>query len=327
MPETNGETGPLSAEPAVSHSSDAQSEPLAAPLEASTQVEAAALVPDATAEIPKPDLSKPDQSKPEADSHEPKAGAAKAEAPLIPGEVIVMSPPGRAWADNDAASRPEAAERQGLFGKRRLAAMAAVVVLATVAGALGGALATATLIHDGAATATIATGNHGLEASVARIDADILALKTGLENSAKLGVSQFNKTSDRLDKIERAQAEPAAKLAKLSEAVDKLRATPAPVASPVAGATVAAKDTTGSISPPAPPAPPAAPKTEVGKLPTVEGWVLRDVANGGALIDGRRGIYEVYAGDSIPGLGRIDAIRRQDGRWVVVTSKGLIVAR
>jgi hypothetical protein len=29
----------------------------------------------------------------------------------------------------------------------------------------------------------------------------------------------------------------------------------------------------------------------------------------------------------VPGLGRIDAIRRQDGRWVVVTSKGLIVAR
>ena len=28
-----------------------------------------------------------------------------------------------------------------------------------------------------------------------------------------------------------------------------------------------------------------------------------------------------------PGLGRVDAIRKQDGRWVVVTSKGLIVAR
>jgi len=29
----------------------------------------------------------------------------------------------------------------------------------------------------------------------------------------------------------------------------------------------------------------------------------------------------------VPGLGRIDAIRRQDGRWVVVTAKGLIVGR
>jgi hypothetical protein len=73
--------------------------------------------------------------------------------------------------------------------------------------------------------------------------------------------------------------------------------------------------------------PAAAPKAEVGRLPTVEGWRLRDVANGGALIEGRGGLYEVYAGDPIPGIGRVDAIRRQDGRWVVVTSKGLIVAR
>ena len=62
-------------------------------------------------------------------------------------------------------------------------------------------------------------------------------------------------------------------------------------------------------------------------MPTVEGWVLRDVANGSALIEGRRGMYEVFAGDPVPGLGRVDAIRKQDGRWVVVTSKGLIVAR
>ena len=59
----------------------------------------------------------------------------------------------------------------------------------------------------------------------------------------------------------------------------------------------------------------------------MEGWVLRDVDNGYALIEGRRGMFEVYAGDPIPGLGRVDAIRKQDGRWVVVTSKGLIVAR
>ena len=38
-------------------------------------------------------------------------------------------------------------------------------------------------------------------------------------------------------------------------------------------------------------------------------------------------MYEVYAGDLVTGLGRVDAIRKQDGRWVVVTSKGLIVAR
>ena len=95
-------------------------------------------------------------------------------------------------------------------------------------------------------------------------------------------------------------------------------------------APAAARDVTGAIAPPATVAaavPLPAPKPEIARLPTVEGWVLRDVAYGGALIQSRRGLYEVYAGDAVPGLGRVDAIRKQDGRWVVVTSKGLIAAR
>jgi hypothetical protein len=202
-----------------------------------------------------------------------------------------------------------------------------VAVLAAVAGALGGALATAGLGHFAGADKA-ASNNLVLEASVARIDADLLALKASVEHTSKLGISQFNKTSDRLDKVEKAQAEPAARLAKLSDAVDKLRAAPAAVAT----APVAAKEVTGSISPPATavvaaPVPLPAPRPELARLPTVEGWVLRDVANGVALIEGRQGIFEVYAGDPVPGLGRVDAIRKQDGRWVVVTSKGLVIAR
>jgi hypothetical protein len=205
-----------------------------------------------------------------------------------------------------------------------------VVALAAMAGALGGALATAGLTHV-ASDDVAASGNRAIEASIARIDSDILSLKASLEHTSKIGMSQFNKTSDRLDKVEKAQAEPAAKLAKLSETVDKLRATPAPAPVPVAAAPAApaaSKEVTGSVTPPAAAQASATPpKVEVGRLPTVEGWILRDVSNGGALIEGRQGVYEVYAGDPVPGLGRIDAIRRQDGRWVVVTSKGLIVAR
>jgi hypothetical protein len=116
-------------------------------------------------------------------------------------------------------------------------------------------------------------------------------------------------------------------LAKLSEAVDKLRVAPPAAPVPVAAvAPVAPKEVTGSIAPAAA-TPAAAPKVEVARLPTIDGWVLRDVGYGAALIESRRGTYEVYAGDMIPGLGRIDAIRRQDGHWVVVTSNGLVVAR
>ncbi len=279
-------------------------------------------------EVPKLDAAKPDA--------EPKAEQQ-------PGKLIVMAPSDRAWEREAPHVKAEAKETGG---KRRASATAAVVALAAVVGAISGALATAGVMHfspQQAAAPTPVANTSALEASVARIDADVVALKAGLDHTSKTAVGQFNKTSDRLDKLEKAQAEPMAKLAKLSDAVDKLRSAQA--TAPVQAA--AAKETTGSIAPaqvaaatpaptPAPVAAPAqaavpvpipAPKPEVGRLPTVEGWRLRDVANGGALIEGRSGLYEVYAGDPVPGLGRIDAIRRQDGRWVVVTSKGLIVAR
>ena len=337
--QTSSETGSVSAEPAVPTPSDARSEPLVASSGQAAEVESPKLVSEQAkaGEALKVDA--------------PKQDASKAQAPRAPGKVMIMSPGDRAW--DGKATGPEINAAPGMFGKRRLGALAAVAVLAAATGALGGALATTGLGHflgDDAASAN----NRTLEAAVARIDADIANLKVSVEHIAKVGMTQFNKTSDRLDKVEKVQAEPAAKLAKLSEAVEKLRA--APVAAAATAAPVAAKEVTGSIAPgaTAPASAPKgevaksdgaksdgaksdgaksevakseAPKAEVARLPTVEGWVLRDVANGSALIEGRRGMFEVYAGDPVPGLGRVDAIRRQDGRWVVVTSKGLIVAR
>ena len=58
----------------------------------------------------------------------------------------------------------------------------------------------------------------------------------------------------------------------------------------------------------------------------VEGWVVRRVYDGTALVEGRYGIIEIEPGDHLPGVGRIQEIKRQDGRWVVVTPKGLIVS-
>ena len=332
---TSGETGTLGAAPAVP-AVPAPGEPVAATAEA----EAARLAPDQEETSPKPDAPKVDAvgmeapkveaSKAEAPKIDaPKIDAVKPEAPRFPGNVTIMSPGDRVGAD------AKAAPAEAPSGKRRIGAMAAVVALATVAGALGGALATAgfgkLMAGDTAQESTQAsTKDSALEASVARIDAEIVALKAGLEHNSKTTTGQLNKASDRLDKVEKAQAEPAAKLAKLSETVDKLRAAQAS-ATTAAAAPAPAKEVTGSIPQQAaaatPPALAAPPKPEVARLPTVEGWVLRDVANGSALIESRRGMYEVYAGDPIPGLGRVDAIRKQDGRWVVVTSKGLIVAR
>ncbi len=335
--QTSGESGSLGSGPAVPNASEVRDEPVAAAAQGPVSVESPDLVPAQSGAGETPEVSASGTDAPKADAFEaeapkveaPKADAPKAAAPRIPGKLIMLSGD-RNWDRNDAAAEAETESDSGMFGKRRLSALAAVAVLATITGALGGALATAGLGHfagDGSRSAH----SRALEAQVAQLDADMTALKASVEHTSKTSLAQFNKAYDRLDKVEKAQAEPNARIAKLSEAIDKLRA--APVATPVAAAApapvpAAAKDVavTGSIVPSAA-QPAAAPKVEVARLPTVEGWVLRDVANGGALIEGRQGIFEVYAGNPVPGLGRIDAIRRQDGRWVVVTSKGLIVAR
>ena len=244
-----------------------------------------------------------------------KAGSTQA------GSAVPMAVAPKADAQPQAA-KVEAQPRQGIGALR----MAAVVALAVMAGALGGVLATMVLTDP--VSETLASARlPSLEASVARIEADIPTLKANAEYASEIGIAKLNETNGRLDKLEKAQAEPVAKLAKLSEAVDKLRTAP-PVAPATAAAVTpaaaaAAPETTGSIAPPAAPA--AAPAAEVARLPTVQGWRLRGIANGIALIQGRRGLFEVYPGTVVPGVGRVDAIRRQDGRWVVVTTKGLIV--
>jgi len=316
--QTSGEPGSLSGGPAVPNSSDAQIEPVAILAQASVGDDAPKVVPEPAAAGTPQGM--------------PKSEASKSEAPKTEaGKVTIMLSGDRGWDGKGAGAKAESEPTRVAFANRRRYALAAVVALAAVAGALGGAMATSGLGHLFGNDAKLA-GQGALEASVARIEADIQALKASVEHTAKIGMSQFNKTNDRLDKVERAQVEPAAKLARLSEALDKLHATPA-VPAVAAAAPVAAKEVTGTVAPavaaaPAAAQPPAtAPKAEVARLPDVEGWVLRDVAYGGALIQSRRGVYEVYAGDAVPGLGRVDAIRKQDGRWVVVTSKGLIAAR
>ena len=221
---TSGETGTLGAAPAVP-AMPASSEPVTA----AAEVEAAARpAPDQEETSPKADTPKVDAvsmeapkveaSKTEAPKIEaPKIDAVKPEAPRFPGNVTIMSPGDRVGADTKAAA--------GSSGKRRFGAMAAVVALATVAGALGGALATAgvgKLIGGDSTQASVK--DTALETSVARLDAEIVELKASLEHNSKTTTGQINKASDRLDKVEKAQAEPAAKLAKLSETVDKLRA-------------------------------------------------------------------------------------------------------
>ncbi|CAX21696.1 protein of unknown function [Methylorubrum extorquens DM4] len=75
----------------------------------------------------------------------------------------------------------------------------------------------------------------------------------------------------------------------------------------------------------------AAEPTQTGSLPdkpksdTLEGWALRDVYDGVAVLeDRRRRLVEVGRGDAVPGIGRVEAIERRGRQWVVVTRQGVI---
>jgi hypothetical protein len=188
----------------------------------------------------------------------------------------------------------------------------APVALAILFGALGGSLAT--LAISGVNSARAGVGEDArLARDVSQLSADLAALKATLEGAGHVTAAQLAKITQRLDRAERAQAEPAARLAKLSEAVERLDRRTAALAG----------DVTGALGDPRPSAPNEA-KREA-RPPIVQGWVLRDVFDGSALVQGRIGLVEVEPGDQLPGLGRVETIRRQDGRWAVVTSRGLIV--
>jgi len=146
--------------------------------------------------------------------------------------------------------------------------------------------------------------------------AAVSALKTSVEGAARNANNQFAKLADRLDRIERAQAEPIAKLARVAEAVDRLekeRKGVIPAALAAAG-----PETTGTV----PNAPSALAEAKI--LPN---WILHGVRGNRALVENRHGdIFEITADSTLPGLGRVEGIKRQDGQWVVVTARGLITS-
>ena len=90
--------------------------------------------------------------------------------------------------------------------------------------------------------------------------------------------------------------------------------------------------TTAALSAnPVPPAAPLAAREPVVAAPetrpaTVEGWTVREVRGGTVVLEGPDGIRTGSAGDTVPGVGRIDSIVRWGNHWIVATGIGLIAS-
>jgi hypothetical protein len=196
--------------------------------------------------------------------------------------------------------------------------------MAAATGAVLGAAGTAFILPAPAASTVQAAGNdevRALKESIVRLSSELVTVKASVESAAKSASGQVAKLAERTEKAvekaaEKAQAEPSAKLAKIAESLDRLEKRPVQAAA----APAPAPETTGSV--------PAAPAEAAKQSKSiVEGWVVRDILDGRALVESRFGtMLEVGPGSSIPGIGRVEAVRRQEGRWVVITPKGLITS-
>lgn len=245
--------------------------------------------------------------------------------------VVMRMPPGRSSGASGA---------DGVVMKSsatRIAMVAALMAIAASFGAVGGSVgvakfgplfASAPLPLTPAPRDTVAEEVKALKDTVAQLRAttrsltdNLAVLKSTVSTSNTAQNTQISKLSDSLDRVEKSQAE----LRKMAAA--PAAAAPAHMASTTQAAATPAVDVTGSVKQQQPVPMVLGEPPQNLKLPVVPGWVLRRVYDGAALIEGRDGIIEVETGSIAPGLGRIEGIKRQDGRWVVVTARGLVVGR
>jgi hypothetical protein len=178
-----------------------------------------------------------------------------------------------------------------------------------------------------------------MRGSIRALTDNVNSLRANVEASAKAGNAATAKLNEQVGKLHEqlAKVNETADLAERARQAKQAAVTPqhmpttlqraaaalerTPPASGSAVPPAAAPEVTGSIPTPAPRPDASSPARPNG----VEGWTLRRVYDGVALVEGRYGAFEVEPGDTIRGLGRVQDIRRQDGHWVVVTSRGLIL--
>ena len=132
----------------------------------------------------------------------------------------------------------------------------------------------------------------------------------------------------KVDKLnERVDRETSAQAAELAARIDKLEkkvvASAVPIAAPSSSPPPPQKqsppkvgpnvsmETTGSIDRP---------------RPVLRGYIVVGARDDVAVVEGRYGERAVRPGDFLPGAGRVEAIARTGGSWVVLTEQGRILA-
>lgn len=206
-------------------------------------------------------------------------------------------------SDTDTTQAAPAAGRWPHFRMRprhrRHVMLAASVAIAAAVGVLTGAAMTAGFSRPAPVNVVGLEESKAAQQSIARLSKDIASLKASLEAANKSAHSQFARISERL----------ARESAEVTGAITPPQTVPpTPAAAPL------------------PPSRPAA-VTEAPRRPSIiTDWTIRETRDGFVYVQGHGDVYQVVPGAPLPGIGPVEQIKRQDGRWVVVTPKGIIVS-
>ncbi|MGY4512516.1 hypothetical protein [Bradyrhizobium sp. USDA 3650] len=153
-----------------------------------------------------------------------------------------------------------------------------------------------------------------LRRQVSGVSDNLDGLRTAVDQSSKATNDRFGRFGENLDRIERVSSSSTVKLDKLAQVQAQ---APAPVASqpmPMM-ASAATPEVTGSVAP-----------SERISAPrkSIKGWSVRQAYEGIAILQGPNGVVEAVLGQQVPGLGRIEEIKNENGRLVVESSGGVI---
>lgn len=161
-----------------------------------------------------------------------------------------------------------------------------------------------------------------LRRQVSGISENLDGLRTTVDHSSKSTNDRFGRFAENLDRIERVGSSTTTKLDKLAQVQPPVPAPAGPQLQPPAQSMAVASaapgtEVTGSVSP-----------SERAASPrkVIKGWSVREAYEGIAILNGPTGVVEAVLGQQVPGLGRIEEIKNENGRLVVLSSAGAILS-
>lgn len=150
-----------------------------------------------------------------------------------------------------------------------------------------------------------------LQRNVTSLSNDVATLHSALDAASKNANDRYDRLVQNLERAERARATTVTRNdGMIEEKAQVAYAAPA----------TTSPEVTGSIRQ-------QSREADARRESTVPGWSVRRAYEGVAVLAGQPGVIEVAVGQNVPDLGRIEDIKYENGRWLVLTSKGVIRSR